>query len=169
MHRWVSSPDPFAFPDAPWTRLGPGLSRMRRATCAMLAAVVVAGCAVLAWWVPSWRWWALAAAVLTVLALVVGWPLLGRSVRSWGYAERGGDLAVTRGMLWRRIDLVPYGRMQMVDVRSGPLERWFGLVSVRLHTAAPATHAHIPGLVPQEAARLRDTLSRRGEQEAAGL
>jgi membrane protein YdbS with pleckstrin-like domain len=90
-------------------------------------------------------------------------------VRSWGYAERAEDLLVTRGILFRQLVVVPYGRMQFVDVTAGPLDRRFGLATVQLHTAAAATDAQIPGLVPAEAARLRDRLAARGEASSAGL
>jgi membrane protein YdbS with pleckstrin-like domain len=49
------------------------------------------------------------------------------------------------------------------------MERAFGLMTVRMHTAAAATDARIPGLVPDEAARLRDQLARLGEAKATGL
>jgi hypothetical protein len=59
--------------------------------------------------------------------------------------------------------------MQLVDVRRGPLERYLGLATVQLHTAAATTDATIPGLPPEEAARLRDQLAALGEQRSAGL
>ena len=165
----MSSPDPFAVPGADWVRLGPGLARLRRLLAGAALVVALVLLAVLAWRMPGWRVWSGMLGVGAGLGFVVAWPAVGRSVRAWGYAERNDDLVVTRGVLWRRIDLVPYGRMQMVDVSSGPVERAFGLASVRLHTASPTTRAHIPGLAPQEAARLRDRLTRRGQQHAAGL
>jgi len=105
-------------------------------------------------------------------ALVVGaiWShLVGRRYRSWGYAEREDDLLVRRGVMFSRLSVVPYGRMQFIDVTAGPLERAFGLATVRLHTAAAATDARIPGLERDEAARLRDGLAELGEAQAAGL
>jgi membrane protein YdbS with pleckstrin-like domain len=69
----------------------------------------------------------------------------------------------------RRLSVVPYGRMQFVDVTAGPIERAFGLATVRLHTAAASTDARIPGLEQGEASRLRDQLARLGEADAAGL
>jgi membrane protein YdbS with pleckstrin-like domain len=90
-------------------------------------------------------------------------------VRAWGYAERDDDLMITRGVLQRQLVVVPYGRMQFVDVTAGPLDRRFGLATVQLHTAAAATDATIPGLVPDEAARLRDRLAARGQATAAGI
>jgi membrane protein YdbS with pleckstrin-like domain len=102
-------------------------------------------------------------------ALGWGWVLLGRNWRSWRYAERADDLLISRGVLWRAETVVPYGRMQLVEVTSGPLERRFGLASVQLHTAAAATDAKIPGLDPAEAERLRDRLTELGEARSAGL
>jgi uncharacterized protein len=106
-----------------------------------------------------------AAAVAGLLLL----PLVGRRYRSWGYAEREDDLLVRRGVMFARLSVVPYGRMQFIDVTAGPLERSFGLATVRLHTAAAATDARIPGLESDEAARLRDRLAELGEAKAAGL
>ncbi|MDY7086345.1 MAG: PH domain-containing protein [Actinomycetota bacterium] len=92
-----------------------------------------------------------------------------RAVRAWGYAERDNDLLVRHGLLIRRLSIVPYARMQFVDVTAGPLERAFGLATVQLHTAAAASDARIPGLPPAEAARLRDRLTALGEDRAEGL
>ncbi|WP_156727367.1 PH domain-containing protein [Streptomyces apocyni] len=108
-------------------------------------------------------------AVLPGGLMAWGWLLLGRNWRSWRYAERVDDLLIKRGVLWREETVVPYGRMQLVEVTSGPLARKFGLASVQLHTAAAATDATLPGLVPEEAQRLRDRLTELGEARSAGL
>ena len=79
------------------------------------------------------------------------------------------DLLIRKGILFRSLVVVPYGRMQYVDVTAGPLARQFGIASVQLHTAAVGTNATIDGLPPQEAARLRDRLASRGEARLAGL
>ena len=111
--------------------------------------------------------YALAGAALVAGALL--WRFVGRRYGSWGYAEREDDLLVRRGVMFARLSVVPYGRMQFIDVSAGPLERAFGLATVRLHTAAAATDARIPGLEREEAARLRDSLAELGEAQAAGL
>ena len=97
------------------------------------------------------------------------WYVVARRYRSWGYAEREEDLLVRRGVMFARLSVIPYGRMQFIDVTAGPLERAFGLATVRLHTAAAATDARIPGLAHDEAGRLRDRLAELGEAQAAGL
>ncbi|WP_231329187.1 PH domain-containing protein [Actinomadura graeca] len=89
--------------------------------------------------------------------------------RSFGYAERADDLIVTHGVVVKRLIVVPYGRMQFVDVTAGLLERWMGIATVRMHTAAAATDATIPGLPATEAALLRDRLARKGEERSMGL
>ncbi len=107
------------------------------------------------------------AAVLVVLALL--WVLLRGRYRSWGYLERADDLVVRRGLLFRQVSVVPYGRMQFIDVSAGPIDRAFGLATVQLHTAAAASDARIPGLARDEAERLRDRLASLGEAQATGL
>jgi membrane protein YdbS with pleckstrin-like domain len=104
-----------------------------------------------------------------LLAAVVADVLAQRRVGAWGYLEREDDLLIRRGLLVQRLSVVPYGRMQFVDVTAGPVERSLGLATVKLHTAAAATDARIPGLEAAEAARLRDQLAMLGEARAAGL
>ena len=112
---------------------------------------------------------ALGLALAPILVGAIFWRVVGRRYESWGYAEREDDLLVRRGVLFSRLSVVPYGRMQFIDVTAGPLERAFGLATVRLHTAAAATDARLPGLEREEAARLRDRLAELGESQAAGL
>ncbi|WP_189315055.1 PH domain-containing protein [Streptomyces brasiliensis] len=163
----TSAPTTASGAEPVWTGLPSGLLRMRR-----LLLVVWLGLAALAAGVlpgvfagPPWA----AFALLPLALLVWGWVLLGRNWRSWRYAERADDLLISRGVLWREETVVPYGRMQLVEVTSGPVERHFGLASVQLHTAAAATDATIPGLDPAEAERLRDRLTELGEARSAGL
>jgi membrane protein YdbS with pleckstrin-like domain len=105
-----------------------------------------------------------AVAIALVRAIIVV-----RSVRSWGYAERDDDLLVRHGLFLRKLSIIPYARMQFVDVTAGPMERMFGLATVTMHTAAAASDARVPGLPGAEAARLRDRLSSLGEARSEGL
>ncbi len=113
------------------------------------------------------------AALVSVGAVAVGGAALAwflrRRVGAWRYLERGEDLLVARGVLVRRLSVVPYGRMQFVEVTAGPIERLFQLATVKLHTAAAASDARIPGLETEEAGRLRDRLTELGEAMAAGM
>jgi membrane protein YdbS with pleckstrin-like domain len=152
----------------PWRRPDRALLRLRRLLCAVLIGIpsVTAALAVLG----------LAGPVEALAALLAAGVLLGlalsavqRRYAAWGYLERDDDLVVRRGVLVRRTSVVPYGRMQYVDVVAGPLARRYGIATVVLHTAAAATDAALPGLRREEAERLRDRLAALGEARAAGV
>ncbi|WP_327305296.1 PH domain-containing protein [Streptomyces sp. NBC_01298] len=150
-----------------WVGLLGGLLTLRRLLLALWMSLFGVVTAVVLALTAGPGWAALGGFWLVVLAW--GWVLLGRNWRSWRYAERADDLLISRGVMWREQTVVPYGRMQLVEVTSGPLERRFGLATVQLHTAAAATDATIPGLAPEEAERLRDRLTELGEARSAGL
>jgi uncharacterized protein len=103
------------------------------------------------------------------VAVVLAWMVERGRYRAWGYAEREDDLIVCRGLMFRRLSVVPYGRMQLIDVTAGPVARTFRIATVQLHTAAAASDARIPGLAREDAERLRDRLAAIGEARASGL
>ncbi len=153
---------------ADWQQPSPRLRLVRRGQLLVATVPVLVIAVVLAAAVSGAVAAVLAAIGVLIVALVVD-LFLGRRIRAWGYAERDDDLLVRRGVMVRRLSVVPYGRMQFVDVTAGPVERSFGLATVRMHTAAAASDARVPGLPAAEAARLRDNLTALGEARAAGL
>jgi membrane protein YdbS with pleckstrin-like domain len=160
--------DLFAPADVSWTLVSPKLATVRRLTAAIALGILgIAGLLVLGMLI-GWLYGVLAL-VVAVLLFAWAWVWIGRNQRSWKYAEREDELLVSHGIMFRQLVVVPYGRMQFVDVAAGPLERSFGLATVELHTATPATDAKIPGLIPDEAGRLRDRLSALGQAQAWGL
>ncbi len=162
-------------PGLTWLRVSPKYITVRLVGWAVGNVLAVALLAlplvfVLTGW---WRWppvW-LAAALPGAMLLLALWRLvlIPRQVRSIGYAERDEDLLIRRGIFFQRVLVVPYGRMQYVDIGAGPVERSLGLCTLKLHTASPGTNAEIPGLPAAEGARLREQLSARGESRLAGL
>ncbi|WP_433377968.1 PH domain-containing protein [Actinoplanes sp. CA-142083] len=150
-----------------WRPVSPKLITVELIARAIWVIVLLVGLGVGWALAPYWMW-------PVGMALVVAYAIWRsfvtvRAVRAWGYAERDQDLLVRHGLLVRRLSIVPYARMQFVDVTAGPLERAFGLATVQLHTAAAATDAKVPGLPPEEASRLRDRLTTLGEDRAEGL
>jgi membrane protein YdbS with pleckstrin-like domain len=133
---------------------------------AVTVAVLVAVDAATAAWIVGF---AGAAAVLAA-ALVLIWLLPIHDHRHFRYEVMDLGLYVARGWLWRRWQVVPHARIETVDIRSGPLLRAFGLVSVQVATAAAGGGTGIPGLTPDAADALVEELSRRAgieEQEGA--
>ncbi|HEY0187108.1 MAG TPA: PH domain-containing protein [Cellulomonas sp.] len=163
----IRAAEPFEPEGVRWTPVSPRLATARLVVAACwlvppLVALVLVAVLTATWWVWS--------GVVVIAALGLWTALLvPRQVRAMGYAERADDLLLRRGILFRSMVVVPYGRMQYVDVNAGPLARRFQIASVQLHTASPGTDAAIDGLPTAEAARLRDQLASRGEARLAGL
>ena len=155
-------------PSTPWTPLSPTLLKMRVTEIGVVTAILGAIGAASAWSAGGVVPAAITFGVIAVSGLGAWWFVRNR-FRAWGYLEREEDLEVRRGVMVQRLSVVPYGRMQFVEITAGPVERLFGLSTVKLHTAAAASDARIPGLDPDEAARLRDRLAALGEAKAAGL
>ena len=154
--------------DEHWVGVSEQLRRVRR----FLLVVVVLPlglAAAAALGVFLWTWLGVLTGTVVLGSVLSGWVVIARNHRSWRYTERQQDLLISHGVMFRELVVVPYGRMQFVDVTAGPLQRRFEVATVQLHTAAAASDARIPGLPPDEAHRLRDTLARLGETRSAGL
>lgn len=162
-------------PGITWERVSPKYITVRLVQWALANVITVAVLSLplvfvlLGWWRWPPLWLAIAVPGVWLVSAVWRLVLIPRQVRAIGYAERDDDLLIRTGIFFQRTMAVPYGRMQYVDIGVGPVERGLGLCTLKLHTAAPATRAHIPGLPTAEGARLREQLSARGEARLAGL
>ncbi len=132
----------------------------------LVALPPLLACAVLALAGWSWAWLGVA---LSVLGWLGGLWVVARQVPAISWVELPEELVIRKGRLFRSLSSVPYGRLQFVDVHSGPLERSFGLASVIVHTASPETGGTVPGLDLPDAEALRERLARRGDSQRAGL
>lgn len=133
---------------------------------ALMLGLPLAGLIVLGALTSRWVW--VGAGAVLLLMVWSAWIIV-RQVTAHAWMEREEDMVVKRGRLFRTVTVVPYGRMQYVEVESGPIARAFGIARVQLHTASPGTDANIAGVPDAEAARLRDRLTSRGEAKLAGL
>ena len=101
-------------------------------------------------------------AALVPVALLFGWLVLLMPVRRYrarGYHMGGDRLRVVGGILFRSDTVVPFGRVQHLDVEQGPIERHYGLATLILHTAG--THnssVSLPGLAHETALDMREAI-----------
>ena len=96
-------------------------------------------------------------AVITLFVVVLVPPA---SYRAWGYRLRDEDLYLRHGIFFRTTTIVPHARIQHVDTRHGPLDRWLGLASVVVFTAGTrGAVITIPALAAETAETLRDRLA----------
>ena len=96
---------------------------------------------------------------VVVFAIVMILLLPHRKYRRWGYDMGDEQLRVLRGFLWRTDTIVPFNRIQHIDVAQGPLQRAYGLSTLIVHTAG--THNSIvtlPGLATADAEAMRETI-----------
>ena len=102
-----------------------------------------------------------ALALLGLVAwLVVFLPWRRYSAR--GFAMQSDRLRVVKGILFRKDTVVPFSRVQHIDLERGPIERYYGLATLVLHTAG--THnasVHLPGLGEDDAVAMRETIRER--------
>jgi membrane protein YdbS with pleckstrin-like domain len=150
-----------------WHQISPKYVRVQLIANGSFLLLVVAATLVLT--LAMHQWWAfIPGGAMTV---ILGWTLaiLPRQARSIGYQLRQDDLVFRRGILWQRFVAVPYGRMQLVDITHGPLDRGFGIAQLKFVTAAAATGVTIPGLEQSTAETLRDHLVTVAESRRTGL
>ena len=104
-----------------------------------------------------------------LVGMIIESIIVFRQVRALGYREREHDLLLQRGIMFRSTTVIPYGRLQYVEVTAGPIMRALGLATVTMHTASASTDASLPGLPRAEAEALRDSIAARGGARLAGL
>lgn len=93
------------------------------------------------------------------LVLALTWP--GLRYRHWRWSVEPDRVLIHKGVIWRSRSLIPRVRVQHVDTRTSPLQRWFGLSSLIVFTAGTrGADAEIPGLSSEEAESLREELAR---------
>ncbi|MGL4173022.1 MAG: PH domain-containing protein [Actinomycetota bacterium] len=162
-----SAAGPFSVRDAQWRMVSPRLATSRRVLMAAPTVLVTVGFAIAARWLNPMLSFGVSALGVTFFGWA--WWVIGCQVRATGYTERADDVVIRTGIVFRRIVVVPYGRLQFVDVTAGPVARLMGYSAVQLHTASTVTAAVIPGVLPEEATRLREHLAGDGHAKFAGL
>ena len=99
----------------------------------------------------------LAPVLLLALYLIVRTP--PRRYQARGYQMGVDRLRVVRGLIFRSDTVVPFGRVQHIDVHQGPIERGYGLATLVLHTAGNHNASvALPGLGHDDAMAMREEI-----------
>ena len=139
------------------TPLDPAYKSMLRLQMAIVALVLLVAATIAEVAIPGWTGavWLPALAVIAYALIRV--PL--RRYNARGYSLAAERLRVVRGVIFRADTVVPFGRVQHIDVGQGPLERAFGLATLTVHTAG--THnasVSLPGLRHADATAMREEI-----------
>ncbi|MET8249498.1 PH domain-containing protein [Streptomyces sp. NPDC005202] len=113
-----------------------------------------------------WPFWTL----VTAFAgwSVVCWKRLGARWQATGYCLTEDELLLRGGLLHQHLTAMSYGRIQTVEVRSGPMQRRLGLATVHARTGS-YRGAALKNLDTAEAEWIRDVLTRLAQQKQVAL
>ena len=107
--------------------------------------------------------WLLLPLAYVVVAIYCVWvlPPAHYEALEFGVDEHG--ITIQRGIFWRSRISLPRVRVQHSDVSQGPLQRRFGVATLKLYTAGSRyTKIELPGLAHEDALALRDALIAEG-------
>lgn len=139
------------------TPLDPAYARMLRVQFSIVALVLLVGATIAEIAIPGYTGF-----VWVPVGLFAAWLLVRVPMRRYaarGYSVEEERLRVVRGILFRSDTVVPFGRVQHIDVNQGPLERAFDLATLTVHTAG--THnasVSLPGLAREDAMAMREDI-----------
>lgn len=142
---------------APLTKLDPAYVKVMRIASSLFAILPLGGAIALetAQMVPA----GLVLLPVLVLLGVWVWIIPARQYRRWGYIAEDDRMRIERGYLFYSDTVVPFGRIQHIDVDQGPIERRYDLATLSAHTAG--THGStitLPGLRHDDALALRERM-----------
>ena len=103
--------------------------------------------------------WGIIIAPAAILAIIVGFRVPIARYNARGYQISRDRLRVVRGIWWHSDTIVPFGRVQHIDVDQGPLERALGIATMTLHTAGSHNASvRLPGLGHELAVEMREEI-----------
>ena len=141
----------------PLTSLDPAYVKVLRIVSGILALLPIIGASAL-----EFAQVAPMGIIVTPVILLAAywiWVIPQRRYNRWGYDAGTDRLRIVRGYLFYSDTVVPFGRIQHMDVDQGPIERPYGLATFSAHTAG--THGStitLPGLPHADALALRERI-----------
>ena len=145
--------------DAPddLTPLDPRYKSMMRLVAAIFAVVLLIAATVAEIAIPGWTGVIWLPVVLVAAYLVLYLPMRRYAAR--GYSLEEERLRVVRGLLFHSDTIVPFGRVQHIDIDQGPIERAYGLATLTVHTAGSHNASvSLPGLAHDDALAMREEI-----------
>ena len=139
------------------TPLDPRYKTMMRVIAAIIALALLIGATIAEFAIPGWTGAVWVPVLFVVAYIVIYLPMRRYATRGYSLVEE--RLRVVRGVLFHADTVVPFGRVQHIDVNQGPLERAFGLATVTVHTAGSHNASvSLPGLAHENALAMREDI-----------
>ena len=94
-----------------------------------------------------------------LLYAYIAFVIPARKYQYWGYDMGTDRLRIVRGYMYHRDVVVPFGRIQHIDVDQGPIQRRYDLATLTVHTAGNQNSTvSLPGLLHAHALAMRETI-----------
>lgn len=106
------------------------------------------------WDLPSW----LNSLIGSVVAIIIilSYISVNLGFKKKKYALREKDVVYQTGLLWRKLTVLPFNRIQHAEVEQGPIERLFELSKLKIYTAGGASSdLNIGGISPERAQAMK--------------
>lgn len=138
-------------------QLDPRYKSMMRLLAALVGVALFVGATIAELAIPGWTGAVWLPAVVVIAYLVIYLPMRRYATRGYSLVEE--RLRVVRGVLFHSDTIVPFGRVQHIDVDQGPIERGFGLATLTVHTAGSHNASvSLPGLAHETALAMREDI-----------
>lgn len=96
------------------------------------------------------------------------WIIRPLSWRRNGFRLAPDVLLLRRGVIWRRLAVLPLARLQSFAIHQGPVDRILRIVSVRGHVVAGPVYAQLAAIDRDEALRLFELVAQAAVHAASG-
>jgi membrane protein YdbS with pleckstrin-like domain len=94
-----------------------------------------------------------------VIAGLILFRIPSRRYHARGYSMADERLRIVSGIWFKSDTVVPFGRVQHIDVEQGPIARMYGLATLTVHTAGSHNASvHLAGLAHDDALNMRETV-----------
>jgi len=96
--------------------------------------------------------------IATILILMFVWyfAMSRRVFNARSYAVRQKDILYTSGLIFRSTTIIPFNRIQHIEIVSGPIDRMFHLASLKIFTAGGTqSDLSISGLLNSDASKIK--------------
>lgn len=116
--------------------------------------------------IADWDGWIVWIAISTVNLALYGlvWFLIRKSCAATAYAFREQDVLARKGWLFQQTHVVPLAKIQHLVIKTGPIEKRYGLATLKLHTAAGSfTDISVVGLTADQAAQLKEWITQQNQ------
>lgn len=100
------------------------------------------------------------ALILALFVLSMG--LVNSRYRMAGYALRTHDIMYKSGVFWHSTTIIPYSRIQHVEISQGPIQSAFGIATLRIYTAGGTrSDLTIDGLERKKAGDIKEFVTKK--------